>query len=150
MKDSVIFTVSRHAPLRVAVAQFEQLLRNLQGETKERSASKLNYGEWADCGLLPFVDLEIWRLIDGLPKFGTDIEEIPNPVLTKRILSPALAMDHTVKHVTRLWFERLFVEKSDTFLLLQTRAAANRWLGSNKAPHRRQKQQTGVHVKHKS
>lgn len=131
LKDAAILSIDLRVPESVLVEQFKALINRLKTNEHKIRADKLNPADWIRCGLLSYIDLELWRLTTALPNYGDAVERIPDPLIKELILeedqsenSKHHSIDHTISKVTRVYFNQLCVECSSMYALLETEAAA--------------------------
>jgi hypothetical protein len=124
-----ILSVDLSMPESVLVEHFQAVINQLKTEQQKLRAGKLNPAAWVRCGLLPFIDLELWRLTEALPKYGKNVVRIPDPLMKELILkedksagSKHASPDHTIRTVTRKYFNRMFAAHSSLFALLESEA----------------------------
>ncbi len=64
--QSHAITVNRYLPRKLLLQSFEQYLTvqeaGLEGDFKGKSHRSNQFREWCDCGLLQYIDLEIWSV----------------------------------------------------------------------------------------
>ncbi len=131
LKDVGILSIDLNAAESVLVEHFKAAANRLKTEQQKIRAEKLNPADWVRCGLLPYIDLELWRLTKALPRYGEAVEAIPDPLIRDLILreddsedSKFASTEHTIRTVTRDYFNRMFAAHSSLFALLQSEAAA--------------------------
>ncbi len=131
LKGVGILSIDLNAPESVLMEHFKAAVNRLKTEQQKIRAEKLNPADWVRCGLLPYIDLELWRLTRALPRYGEAIEAIPDPLIRDLILkeddsedSKFASTEHTIRTVTRDCFNRMFAAHSSLFALLQSEAAA--------------------------
>jgi hypothetical protein len=131
LKDVGILSIDLNAPESVLVEHFKAVVSRLKTDQQKIRAEKLNSAEWIRCGLLPYIDLELWRLTEALPLHGEAVAPIPDPLIKELILkedqsedSKFSSLDHTIRMVTREYFKRMFATPSSLWALLESEAAA--------------------------
>lgn len=131
LSDVAILSIDLRAPASVLEEHFRAHIDRLKTDPHRIRAPKLNPADWIRYGLLPYIDLELWRLTTALPNYGEAVEQIPDLLIKDLILredqsenSKHPSIDHTISKVTRVYFETVCVQHSSMYALLENEAAA--------------------------
>lgn len=128
----LLLSVDPSAPDSRLVEQFKAAIAEARGNSEKVELPQLNISAWGDAGLLPYIDLQIWALLNDEP-------EIDRPIIRDAILPFGRREDHIVKHVTEPTYNKLMNSSRKEFNILVMKVAEQMLLrdsGAESAEHR--------------
>lgn len=112
----LLLSVDSSAPDSRLVEQFKAAVAEARGTSEKVEMPQLNISSWGDAGLLPYIDLQIWALLNDEP-------EIDRPIVRDAILPFGRREDHIVKHVTEPAYNKLMNSTRQEFTILVMKVA---------------------------
>jgi hypothetical protein len=130
LHGNAIFTVDLGAPDNLLIEQFMKEVRTLRDSSSLVKRPTLDRDEWAECCLLPYIDIRIWHHIDGLLNGTYNQPPIPDAIM-QRLLFPKSGRKYAdrsgtqkARTVTRKHYLQMMSLDSSFFRALNAEAAA--------------------------
>lgn len=121
--DRLFLTVDASAPDARLEAEFKRVLAEYRASNARIEMPAISTDSWADAGLLPYIDIQLWAMLNDEP-------EVDPYAIRDAILPPWRRTDHTVRRVTQPAFERLMNGNREQFSLFVMKVAEDLLLWS--------------------
>lgn len=123
MEGRAFITIDLNASDSAILERVEKILFSLRRNKGTVRAPSFSTEAWSESGLLPYTDLQIWRMIDGFPEPEEGIPPLPGYVLKKLVYLPYVSENGVLPSMAPAYFSDLFLSSEGAFRELQVRLA---------------------------